>query len=68
MQLLLTKQNALIEVDFSDARRLLALGLAVRPTLENMRAAAKQRGLAGWHNMKEQTLMERLENGKPDTS
>lgn len=50
-----------------ETRRGFALGFLARPTVQNMRAAAQARGIPGWHNMKAETLQERLTNGESNT-
>lgn len=51
------------ELPASQLNRLLTLGLVKQPTIDDLREAAQERGVKGWHNMKRETLEERLSNG-----
>lgn len=57
------KANTLIDTDgmsIATRRRLFTLGFLMLPTTQRLREAAQARAIKGWHNMKHETLMERL--------
>lgn len=56
--------GTVVEVDATSRSRLVGQGVMAVPTLATLRRVAQDRGIPGWHNMKYDTLVDRLSGGE----